>query len=269
MSTSTLAQSVLGRRITVTVAEIFCIIGTLVGVGVLGGPEVQQAAGGALAADATYIAPAVAAFSIWTPIYLGLAAYTIWQWFGIGDTVRHREIGWLAAATMALNAVWLLVVRAGWLWISVLVIVALVLTLGVLMGRLTRHPARSRLDQVITDGTFGLYLGWVSVATCANIAATLVDAGWAPARPLVEIITVAVLAVAALLGLVYVRALGPRLGVAFALAWGLAWIAVGRLTDLPESVIVGVAAALAAVVIVGANLLASRSTRHLASERLA
>ena len=55
MSTSTLAQSVLGRRITVTVAKIFCIIGTLVGVGVLGGPEVQQAAGGALAADATYI----------------------------------------------------------------------------------------------------------------------------------------------------------------------------------------------------------------------
>ena len=107
------------RRLAVTVAEVFCVLGTLVGLGVLGGPEVQQAAGGALAADATYIAPAVPAFGIWTPIYLGLAAYTLWQWLPVTATPRYRQTGWLAAASMVLNALWLLVVRAGWLWVSV------------------------------------------------------------------------------------------------------------------------------------------------------
>jgi hypothetical protein len=37
------------------------------------------------------------------------------------------------------------------------------------------------------------------------------------------------------------------------MAWGLAWIAVGRLTDQPRSPVVGVAAALAAVVVVVAT----------------
>ena len=61
----------------------------------------------------------------------------------------------------------------------------------------------------MTDGTFGLYLGWVSVATCANIAATLLDAGFAPERPTVEVIAILVLAVTALLGSWYAVRLAP------------------------------------------------------------
>ncbi len=254
------------RRLAVTVAEVFCVLGTLVGLGVLGGPEVQQAAGGALAADATYIAPAVPAFGIWTPIYLGLAAYTLWQWLPVTATPRYRQTGWLAAASMVLNALWLLVVRAGWLWVSVLVIIALALTLGVLLQRLGAHPPTSVLERVLTDVTFGLYLGWVSVATCANIAATLVDAGVAPDRPTAEIITIAVLAVTVALAYVYAVRLGPRLAVAAAMAWGLGWISYGRLTDRPGSVAVGVAAALAAAGVLAVTLAqrsaSSRSARH-------
>lgn len=102
------------RRMGVTVAEVVCVIGTLIGVGVIGGPEVQQAAGGALAADATYIAPAGPAFSIWSVIYLGLAAYTLWQWLPSQNNARQRAIGWLAGGSMILNAAWLIVVRNGW-----------------------------------------------------------------------------------------------------------------------------------------------------------
>ena len=50
-----------------TVAEIGCILGTLVGVGVLG-TRVEESSGGALAADATLLAPASPAFSIWSVI---------------------------------------------------------------------------------------------------------------------------------------------------------------------------------------------------------
>ena len=44
------------RQVTVTVAEVACIIGTLVGVGVIG-TRVEESSGGRLAADATLIAP--------------------------------------------------------------------------------------------------------------------------------------------------------------------------------------------------------------------
>ncbi len=52
------------RASVVTVSEIVCVAGTLVGVGVFGGEPVQQAAGGALSADATLIAPAASAFAM-------------------------------------------------------------------------------------------------------------------------------------------------------------------------------------------------------------
>jgi hypothetical protein len=61
---------------------------------------------------------------------------------------------------------------------------------------------------------------------------------------------VVVLAVAAGLGIVFARRLGGRWSVAAAMAWGLAWIAVGRLGDEPSSVVTGIAAVVAAVVVV-------------------
>src|SRR5829696_4548914 len=147
------------RRVTVIATEIFCVVGTLVGIGVLG-TRVEEAAGGALAATATLIAPAGPAFSIWTPIYIGLLAYAVWQALpSVAVRERVRSTGWLAAASMVLNAGWLLVAQQGWIWVSVVVILALALTLGTLLYRLTRQSAASTWERVVLDGTFGLYLG--------------------------------------------------------------------------------------------------------------
>ena len=112
------------RQVAVTVAEVLCIVGTLVGVGLLGGTRVEESAGGALSAEATRLAPSGPAFSIWSVIYLGLAAYTIWQWLPSSVTERTRSTGWLAAVSMLLNAGWLLVTQQGWIWLSVVVILA-------------------------------------------------------------------------------------------------------------------------------------------------
>ena len=241
------------RQVGVTLAEVFCVIGTLVGVGVIG-TRVEESSGGALAADATLIAPAGPAFSIWTPIYLGLAAYTVWQWLPQQATDRrHRAIGWLAAASMVLNALWLLVTQQGWIWVSVLVMAGLVVTLGLLVARLQANQSYGHAETVIVDGTFGLYLGWVTVAACANVTAAFVASGVDPAGLVAEVIAVAVLAVAALVGVVLAQRLGGRWAVAAAVAWGLAWVAVGRLTDEPRSVLVGLAALASAVVVLAAT----------------
>ncbi|GGM95157.1 tryptophan-rich sensory protein [Terrabacter tumescens] len=237
------------RRIAVIAAEIFCVVGTLFGVGVIG-TRVEESSGGALAATATLIAPAGPAFSIWTPIYLGLLGYAVWQALP-ANAVRERvrSTGWLAAPSMVLNAAWLLVTQQGWIWVSVVVIVALALTLGTLVQRLTRETAASTLERILLDVTFGLYLGWVAVATCANITAALVDSRVDLGATANQLVAVVVLAVAAGLGVLFARRLGGRWSVAAAMAWGLAWIAVGRLGDEPRSVATGIAAVVAAVVV--------------------
>ncbi len=245
------------RQIVVTIAAVFCVIGTLVGVGVIG-TRVEESSGGTLAADATLLAPAKTAFSIWSVIYLGLLAYVVWQWLPAGArSVRGRRIGWLAAASMVLNAVWLLVTQAGWIWVSVLVIVALVVVLGLILRTLTALPPEGRAEAVAVDGTFGLYTGWVSIATAANIAA----AGTASGLTLGSLdhwVAALVLAAAAGIGVLLARSFGGRLTLAAAMAWGMAWIAVGRLNDQPRSVVTGVAAIVAAAVVVLAAVMVRR-----------
>lgn len=237
------------RQVVVTLAEVFCVVGTLVGVGVLG-TRVQETAGGALSAEATRIAPAGPAFSIWSVIYLGLLAYTVWQWLPRNATSpRTRSTGWLAATSMVLNAAWLLVTQQGWIWVSVVVIVALAVVLGLLVRGLTQHPASDTIERVVVDGTFGLYLGWVAVASCANVTAAFVSSGVQPSAGVSDVLAVVVLAVAAALGLILAATLGGRYAVAVAMAWGLGWIAVGRLTSEPDSTVTAVAAGIAAVVV--------------------
>ncbi len=241
------------RRIEVTVAMVACVLGTLVGTGVIGTP-VAQSAGGALAADATRLAPAGPAFSIWTVIYLGLAGYTAYQWLPAEATApRHRAVGRLVAASMLLNAAWLLVTQAGWVWGGVAVILVLVGVLGELVRRLTAIPSYGVAETVFVDGTFGAYLGWVTVAVCANVTAALVASGVRVGDTVADLAAVAVLAVAAAVGVVLARVLDGRWAVAVALAWGLGWVAVGRLTGEPYSPPVAVAALAAAVVVLVAT----------------
>lgn len=237
------------RQLSVTVAEILCVVGTLLGIGLIGGTRVEESAGGALSAEATRLAPAGPAFSIWSVIYLGLAAYTVWQWLPSSVTERTRSTGWLAAASMLLNAGWLLVTQQGWIWASVVVILALALVLGVLLRRLTRRRATGVAERVVVDGTFGLYLGWVAVATCANVTAALVASGVRPSDAVSDTLAVVVLLVAAALGVVFARTLSGRWAVAVAMAWGLGWIAVGRTSGSPQSLVVALFAAVAALVV--------------------
>jgi hypothetical protein len=246
------------RQGTVTLAAIFCAGGTLVGTGVIGTP-VAQTSGGSLSDNATLVAPAGPAFAIWSVIYAGLAAYTVWQWApALMNSTRMRRTGWLAAMSMVLNASWLLVVQQDWIWASVAVILALLVTLLEIVRRLDQHQPTSRLDVVVTDGTFGLYLGWVSVATVANVAAALTDSGVRVARTLEVLSAVTVVVAVTLAGIVLARSFGGRWAVAAAMAWGFGWVAFGRLSEAPESVATAVAAIAGALAVLAAAALFHR-----------
>jgi hypothetical protein len=174
----------------------------------------------------------------------------VYQWLPTqAAEPRHRAIGWLAAASMVLNAAWLLVTQQDWIWVSVLVMAGLVACLGLLVTRLEEHPSYGHGETVLVDGTFGLYLGWVAVAACANVTAALVASGLDPGGAAAQLAAVLVLAVAAAVGVLLARRLGGRWAVAVAMAWGLLWIAWGRVADEPRSVMVALAAVVAAVVV--------------------
>lgn len=253
------------RQIFVTAAAVFCVVGTLFGTGVIG-TRVAESSGGSLAADSTLIAPAGPAFSIWSVVYLGLLAYTVFQWFPAhADTPRHRVTAGLAAISMILNAAWLLVTQAGWLEVSVLVILALLATCALMVVRLQQRPEPGLVEKIVVDGTFGLYLGWVCVAVCANITATLVARGAPAEGTLAVTCAVVVLLVVVAVAAYLARALHGNWFVAAGLAWGLAWVAVARLTDAPHSVLVGVVAALAALAVLGLTYRSWRADAALES----
>jgi MFS family permease len=242
----------LGRRLAVSLAFVLAMVGTAVGVGAFGGSQIDEAAGGLLSADATHLAPATPAFRIWSVIYLGLGAYTLWQWW---DRRDERRVAGLAIASLLLNAAWILVVQAGAIALSVLVILVLLGVLGALFRRLVARPPAGALERLVVDGTFGLYLGWVSVATCANIAAALTAAGFA-GFGVPELLAATVLAAVAVIGVALTRAGRRPVAAPAAIVWGVLWIAVGRATDSPSSPTVAIAAVVVAAVIVLATVLA-------------
>ena len=146
------------------------------------------------------------------------------------------------------------VIQAEWLALSVAVIAALLAVLVVVLVRLGESAPSTRYEAVVVDGALGLYLGWVCIATVANTAATLVAAGVDAEGSTATAWAVAVLAVAAGVGVLMAVGLNGRLAPAVGLAWGLGWVAVARTSGEPESTTVAVAAAIAAAVTLGSAL---------------
>jgi hypothetical protein len=257
MSTATRAEphppqpSDVVRQIVVVVAAVLAVVLAAVGSGAFGGTSVSGASGGALSADATPIAPATTAFSIWSVIYLGLVAYAVHQALpGQRSVDRHRRLGYWVAASMLLNAAWLFAaVQLGNVWLSVVVIVALLAVLVRIFVTLFRTPTHGWVDALVTDGTMGLYLGWVSVATAANIAAALVESGFDGLGAPSSVWSTVVLAVAGLSGVAVALAGRGRIAPMLSLVWGLSWVAVGRFTGQPLDTAAGVTALVAAVVV--------------------
>jgi hypothetical protein len=256
------------RQAGVLVLALLATLGATIGSGAFGGTPIAEAADGALSASATPVAPGSPAFSIWSVIYTGLLAYAVWQALpGRRNDSRQRRLGWLAAGSMLLNAGWIGVVQLGVLWLSVAVIVALLAVLVRILLICLAVPARSRVEALLVDGTFGLYLGWVTIATIANTAAAVKESdvgelglgptGW----------SIVLLVAAAVIGVAYAVATGGRLAVALALAWGLAWVAIARWTDEPRDGAVAVTAAVGSAVTLASALAVRLRGRHALSPR--
>ncbi|MDO5493230.1 MAG: TspO/MBR family protein [Nesterenkonia sp.] len=239
------------RRWGVLIAVLTAIGLAAWGAGAFGGDSITEAAGGWLDSDSTPLAPASGAFRIWSVIYLGMLGYAVWRLASRGRSpARARRADPWVVGSALLNAAWIGVVQADQLALSLAVIVVLLAVLIRLHLLLARTTAEGRVETVLLDGVFGLYLGWVCVAAVANASAlggSLLD----PERAMgpetwVVATAIGVLIVVVLLALALSELTGRRLAPILAIAWGTAWIAVGRLEGRFEDLILVIAAAAAA-----------------------
>jgi translocator protein len=131
------------------------------------------------------ITPAGYVFAIWGVIYLGLAAYATWQALPAqANNRRARAIAVPVAIGNLANLVWILLWHYLWIGTSLLAMLVLLVTLMLVYLRLRPRPGTGAAvgevtgaERVLARGTFSVYLGWITVATVANVTITLWDAG--------------------------------------------------------------------------------------------
>jgi hypothetical protein len=134
----------------------------------------------------SFFTPAGYTFSIWGLIYLALFGYIIYQALP-GQRQRPLErpfqsqISWLFVASSVFNITWLLSFHYGVYLLSVFLMLGLLGSLIAIYLRLNigrPNPSLTTADKLLVQAPFSLYLGWITVATIANIASYLVSVNW-------------------------------------------------------------------------------------------
>jgi hypothetical protein len=125
------------------------------------------------------VTPANYVFGIWSLIYLLLGAFSIWQALPRNRADGTlRSVGYLPAVAGVLNALWVVLWHFEVFALTVPVMIALLLTLIEIHRRLRGVRASSGAERWLVGLPFSVYLGWITVATIANISQMLLWAGY-------------------------------------------------------------------------------------------
>lgn len=179
-----------------------------------------------------FFVPAGYVFSIWGIIYIGWIAFAIYQFLPAQkENPRLQKLGYLFALSGVFNAAWLYCWHYNLFGLSVLVMLALLGTLIVSYLKLDVGRALvSSGEKWAVDIPFSVYLGWVSVATVANITSWLYSINWNGFGIAPQMWTIIMLGVVSLVGLE--MALTRRdAGYLFVFVWAFAGIAVKQAAE--------------------------------------
>lgn len=207
-----------------------------------------------------FFVPAGYVFSIWGLIYLALFGYAIYQLLPAQrQNPRLRRTGWLFVLSAAANSSWIFFWHYGYFALSVVAMLALLLSLiGIYLRLRTGRTAVSRIETWAVRVPFSIYLGWITVATIANITVFLDYINWGGWGIGPEIWTVMMLAVAVVVGLLMAL---TRRDIAYLLV--LVWAFAGIGVEQAQAPLVASAAwAATAVVALVVIVLTIRSWQH-------
>ena len=174
-----------------------------------------------------YFVPAGYVFSIWGLIYLGLIAFAIFQALpSQRDNPRLRAAGWWVSLGGLANIAWIFLWHYEQFPLTLVAMLVLLATLIVTYLHLEiGRSAVSAAERWAVRLPFSIYLGWITVATVANVTSVLDFLQWdgfgiAP-EIWMSIVLAAVLVIAVLMNF-------TRRDVAYAavILWALAGISV-------------------------------------------
>jgi len=151
-----------------------------------------------------YFVPAGYVFAIWFFIFVGWLVFAVYQFLpSQKENPRLRRLGYLFAISNLANAAWLFAWHYNFFGVSVLIMLSL---LGLLVASYLRLDVNrvsvSRAERWSVDIPFSVYLGWITVATVANITSWLYSIEWdglgisAPTWAVIMIVVAAVVGLA-------------------------------------------------------------------------
>lgn len=185
--------------------------------------------------------PAGFTFSIWGVIYLLLIAFIIYQSKGLfGDSnlkqnrFLYRIDIWFFLSSLA-NIAWLFAWHHQIIWLSLVFMAVLLGSLVTIYANLgAGKRIISRMEHFLVHVPFSIYLGWITVATIANVSIFLLKINWNRFGFSPEFWTVVMIAVAAIVG-IYILLLRKDFFYSMVIVWALFGIISKRMADEAES----------------------------------
>jgi len=205
--------------------------------------------------------PAGLTFSIWGLIYILLAIFIIYQLIAAirrdsRNTSIFEKIGILFFISCLANMGWIFAWHYQIVGLSVVIMLVLLGSLLAIYLRLRIGKSNAPLrEKYLVHLAFSVYLGWITIATIANITALLVDIGWNRFGLSEQFWAVAVIIVGIAIAL---SILFTRRDIYFCLVvdWALAGILIKRLADntMPDqgviiTTIIGIALITAGIIV--------------------
>ena len=204
------------------------------------------------------VSPTDGAFAIWGPLFAASAALAFWS---AGRERRAdrtvRRVGWLASAANASNIAWSLNAQLSGLgWRSLALITTGAASAIAALVQAERDAPSSRNARLVAWGV-GPLAGWLTLASFANLEATLNETGGRPARDVEDRRAAGLLGAATIAASSVALATRGSAPYAGAVAWGLGGTAVRSVRERRPSVLAAACAGLA--LFAGALWLARRA----------
>ncbi len=118
-----------------------------------------------------FFVPAGYVFSIWGVIYLGLIAFAIYQ---LRNNYKvFKEISWYVVLAGLLNSLWIILWHYNFIPSTLPIMLALLLVLIKIYTSIYSLKSTTRNFNIFVKIPFSIYLGWITVATVANVTVFL------------------------------------------------------------------------------------------------
>jgi hypothetical protein len=205
--------------------------------------------------------PAGLTFSIWGVIYILLGIYTVYQMvFAFRPAGQKRDffdrIGIWFFISCVFNTGWIFVWHYEVMWLSLVIMLLLLISLLVIYLRLGvgKRDDISNNEKGLVHLNFSIYLGWITVATIANVTAFLVKYGWNRFGFDEQFWTVAVIAVGIIitLGMIFIR---NDIFHSLVVIWAFTGILIKRLADPSTPAMLIIAVTIAGIAILALSVI--------------